>query len=72
MSNRRLSIVIVAALVPAALVACGSETPKPTTSSAGASAPAPAGPVSAIAVADVQPAPAAEQKVAVETAESKA
>jgi tetratricopeptide (TPR) repeat protein len=60
MSNRRLTIVIVAALVPAALVACGSETPKPTTSSAGASAPAPAGPVSAIAVADgVQPAPSA-------------
>lgn len=57
MSTRRFPIVIVAALVPAALVACGSGEPKPTsTSSAGASAPASS--VTAVAVAEsVKPMP---------------
>ena len=61
MSNRRrFPIVIVAALVPAALIACGSGEPKPiTTSSAGASAPASTAGVTATARTEVQPAPSA-------------
>jgi tetratricopeptide (TPR) repeat protein len=56
MSNRRLPIVIFAALVPAALVACGSEEPKPIkTSSAGASAPT--GSTAAAPASAVAPAP---------------
>ena len=56
MSNRRLAIVIIAALVPAALVACGSEEPKPiTTSSAGAAAPASR--TGAVTGTEVKPAP---------------
>ena len=60
MSNRRrFPIVIVAALVPAALVACGSGEPKPiTTTSAGASAPAATATVTTPAT-EVQPAPSA-------------
>ncbi|HEU4829807.1 MAG TPA: tetratricopeptide repeat protein [Gemmatimonadales bacterium] len=57
MSNRRrFPIVIVAALVPAALIACGSGEPKPTTtSSAGASAPAST--ANTTAAAAITPAP---------------
>ncbi|MGE5926307.1 MAG: tetratricopeptide repeat protein [Gemmatimonadota bacterium] len=59
MSNRRrFPIVIVAALVPTALVACGSGEPKPTTtSSAGASAPAATATAAVASSATVQPAP---------------
>lgn len=59
MSNRRrFPIVIVAALVPAALVACGSGEPKPiTTSSSGASAPAATTAATVATSATVQPAP---------------
>lgn len=61
MSNRRrFPIVIVAALVPAALVACGSGEPKPTTtSSAGASAPAATASVTAVPATAIEPAPSA-------------
>ena len=68
MSTRRFPIVIVAALVPAALVACGSGEPKPTsTSSAGASAPASS--VTAVAVADTSVRPMPSVAIAYEDAE---